>query len=230
MDTTAKEQEQQLDPAAMDATAEEQEQHPDPAAMDATAKEQQQEPEQQQQQQQQQSTNTTIALDNLYKNIIAGGGITRADNQYRQPVTIHDFFSTHSASGDGVTADFMAMAKSVPAPFSRQQYPSSDASHPLQVATGKGKAVEKTPVLDKAAQRKKRIKKNCELAKSREHNKRLRKAAEENLELDEAALQNQEQERIRNNESDASRREEQQALNAELERLAKQFDKDNKPS
>jgi hypothetical protein len=40
--------------------------------------------------------------------------------------------------------------------------------------------------------------------------KRLRKAAEENLELDEAALQNQEQERIRNNESDASRREEQQ--------------------
>ncbi|KAK2452240.1 hypothetical protein QL285_000049 [Trifolium repens] len=33
-----------------------------------------------------------------------------------------------------------------------------------------------------------------------------------------------------NNESDASRREEPQALNAELERLTKQFDKDNKPS
>jgi hypothetical protein len=40
--------------------------------------------------------------------------------------------------------------------------------------------------------------------------KRLRKAAEEKLELDEAALQNQEQERIRRQESDASRREQQQ--------------------
>jgi hypothetical protein len=172
MDTTAKEQEQQLDPAAMDATAEEQEQQPDPAAMDATAKEQQQEPEQQQQQQQQQQpTNTTTTIDNLWKNIIAGGDITRPDNPYRQPFSLHDVFSTHSASGDGVTAEFMAKASAVPPPFSLQQYPSSDASHPLQVATGKGKAVEKTPVLDKAAQRKKRIKKNCELAKSREHNK-----------------------------------------------------------
>jgi hypothetical protein len=170
MDAKEQEQEQQLDPAAMDATAEEQEQQPDPAAMDATAKEQQQEPEQQQQQQQQ-PTNTTTTIDNLWKNIIAGGDITRPDNPYRQPFSLHDVFSTHSASGDGVTAEFMAMAKSVPDPFSRQQYPSSDASHPLQVATGKGKAVEKTPVLDKAAQRKKRIKKNCELAKSREHNK-----------------------------------------------------------
>jgi hypothetical protein len=162
-------QEQQLDPAARDATAEEQEQQLDAAAMDATAKEQQQEPEQQQQQQQ--PTNTTTTIDNLWKNIIAGGDITRPDNPYRQPFSLHDVFSTHSASGDGVTADFMAMAKSVPAPFSRQQYPSSDASHPLQVATGKGKAVEKTPVLDKSAQRKERMKKNCELAKSREHNK-----------------------------------------------------------
>jgi hypothetical protein len=169
-DATAEEQEQQLDPAAMDATAEEQEQQPDPAAMDATAKEQQQEPEQQQQQQQQ-PTNTTTTIDNLWKNIIAGGDITRPDNPYRQPFSLHDVFSTHSASGDGVTAEFMAKASAVPPPFSLQQYPSSDASHPLQVATGKGKAVEKTPVLDKTAQRKERMKKNCELAKSREHNK-----------------------------------------------------------
>jgi ABA responsive element binding factor len=126
---------------------------------------------------QQQST-TDNNIDDVWKDIVAGGGTNHHDHQYQYQHQYHpsseEGFSTYSPGGDEVTLeDFLVRAGAVPAtaPFSPHQYPSSsDASHSLPFATVKRKAVEEKPELDKATlQKQKRMIKNREsAARSRE--------------------------------------------------------------
>jgi ABA responsive element binding factor len=138
-----------------------------PAAIEAASK------------QQQQSTTTTTTnhnIDDVWKDIVAGGGTNHHAHQYQYQHQYHpssdECFSTYSPGGDEVTLeDFLVRAGAVPAPFSPHQYPSSsDASNSLAFATVKRKAVEEKLELDKATlQKQKRMIKNREsAARSRE--------------------------------------------------------------
>jgi ABA responsive element binding factor len=140
-----------------------------PAAIEAASK-------------QQQSTTTTTTnhnIDDVWKDIVAGGGTNHHDHQYQYQHQYHpssdECFSTYSPGGDEVTLeDFLVRAGAVPAtaPFSPHQNNScsSDASHSLPFATVKRKADEEKPELDKATlQKQKRMIKNREsAARSRE--------------------------------------------------------------
>ncbi|GAU24149.1 hypothetical protein TSUD_83840 [Trifolium subterraneum] len=116
----------------------------------------------------QQSTTNHNNIDDVWTDIVAGGGdggTNHRDHQH-QHHSSDECFSTYSPGGDGVTLeDFLVRAGAVPAPFSPHHYPSSDSWDSLPIATLKRNVVEETLELDKAVlQKHRRMIKNRESA------------------------------------------------------------------